>query len=64
VFHSGTAKKNGQYVTNGGRVLGVTAVAPTLQAAIDKVYDNVDRISFDGQQIRRDIGAKGLKHLQ
>lgn len=64
VFHSGTAKKDGQYVTNGGRVLGVTAVAPTLQEAIDKAYHNVHAIHFDGQQVRSDIGAKGLKHLK
>lgn len=64
VFHSGTKKVNGNFVTNGGRVLGVTAVAPTLQEAIDKAYDNVKRISFDGQQVRSDIGAKGLKHMQ
>lgn len=64
VFHSGTAKKDGQYVTNGGRVLGVTAVAPDLQSAIEKAYANVKRIHFDGQQVRSDIGAKGLKHLK
>lgn len=64
VFHSGTAKKDGSYVTNGGRVLGVTAVAPTLQEAISKAYKNVHAIHFDGQQVRSDIGAKGLKHLQ
>lgn len=64
VFHSGTKKENGQYVTNGGRVLGVTATAPDLQQAIDKAYANVKRIHFDGQQVRSDIGAKGLKHLQ
>lgn len=64
VFHSGTKKVDGSFVTNGGRVLGVTAVAPTLKDAIDKVYANVKRISFDGQQVRSDIGAKGLKHMQ
>ena len=63
VFHSGTAKQDGAYVTNGGRVLGVTAVAPDLKSAIEKAYDKVDQIHFDGQQVRRDIGAKGLKHL-
>jgi phosphoribosylamine--glycine ligase len=63
VFHSGTAQKDGKYVTNGGRVLGVTAMAPTLQEAIQKAYANVDKIHFDGQQVRRDIGAKGLRHL-
>lgn len=64
VFHSGTMKKDGQYVTNGGRVLGVTAVAPTLKEAIDEAYGVVQGIHFDGQQIRHDIGAKGLIHLQ
>ena len=64
VFHSGTAKKDGQYVTNGGRVLGVTAVAGDLKSAIEKAYANVIRIHFDGQQVRSDIGAKGLKHLK
>lgn len=64
VFHSGTVLKDGSYVTNGGRVLGITAVGTDLPAAIAKVYDNVKRISFDGQQYRRDIGAKGLKHLK
>lgn len=64
VFHSGTKKVGDSFVTNGGRVLGVTAVAPTLPEAIAKAYDNVKRISFDGQQVRSDIGAKGLKHLQ
>ena len=64
VFHSGTKKVGESFVTNGGRVLGVTAVAPTLPEAIAKAYDNVKRISFEGQQVRRDIGAKGLKHLQ
>ena len=63
VFHSGTAKQDGAYVTHGGRVLGVTAVAPDLKSAIEKAYDKVDQIHFDGQQVRRDIGAKGLKHL-
>lgn len=64
VFHSGTAKKDGQYVTNGGRVLGVTAIAGDLKSAIEKAYANVKRIHFDGQQVRSDIGAKGLKHLK
>lgn len=64
VFHSGTASKDGVYVTNGGRVLGVTAIAPTLEEAIAKSYANIDKIHFDGQQIRRDIGAKGLRHYK
>lgn len=64
VFHSGTKKADGLYQTNGGRVLGVTAVGDSLQEAIDKAYANVRRISFDGQQVRSDIGAKGLRHLK
>ena len=63
VFHSGTKVVDGQYVTNGGRVLGVTALGATLQEANDQAYANVRRISFDGQQVRQDIGAKGLRHL-
>ncbi|WP_101912151.1 phosphoribosylamine--glycine ligase [Megasphaera vaginalis (ex Bordigoni et al. 2020)] len=64
VFHSGTQKRDDSYVTNGGRVLGVTAEGPSLQAAIDKAYAAVAEISFDGQQVRHDIGAKGLRHLR
>ena len=64
VFHAGTAEKDGAVVTNGGRVLGVTAVAGDLKSAIEKAYANVKRIHFDGQQVRSDIGAKGLKHLK
>jgi len=58
VFHAGTAKKDNQFVTNGGRVLGVTAVAPTLQEAIDKAYADVRKIHFDGVYYRSDIGVK------
>ena len=58
VFHAGTAKKDGQYVTNGGRVLGVTALGKDIADARDKAYENVQRISFDGAQYRRDIGIK------
>lgn len=58
VFHAGTAKKDGQFITNGGRVLGVTAVAPTLKEAIDKAYADVRKIHFDGVYYRSDIGVK------
>lgn len=61
VFHAGTTLKDGALVTSGGRVLGVTHSGATLQHAIDNVYSAVERIHFDGMQIRRDIGAKGLK---
>lgn len=57
IFHSGTAKnENGEFVTAGGRVLGVTATAETLENAIAKAYEAVKLISFEGMQYRRDIG--------
>lgn len=63
VFHAGTKDENGTIVTNGGRVLGVTAIGSTLPDALEKAYEGVDCIQFEGQQFRRDIGQKGLKHL-
>ena len=61
VFHSGTAVKDDQVVTNGGRVLGVTAKDTTIKGAIDKAYAAVEKIHFDHMQFRRDIGARALK---
>ena len=61
VFHSGTAQKDGQVVTNGGRVLGVTAWAKDLATARNAAYAAVEKIQFDGAHYRRDIAAKGLK---
>jgi phosphoribosylamine--glycine ligase len=61
VFHAGTATKDGQTVTNGGRVLGLTAWAPTLRAACDQAYAAASVICFEGIQYRRDIAAKGLR---
>ncbi len=60
VFHAGTAEKDGQVVTSGGRVLGVTASAPKLEDAIAKAYQMCDQISFEGATLRRDIGRKAL----
>jgi phosphoribosylamine--glycine ligase len=60
VFHAGTAGENGRIVTDGGRVLGVTAVGADLGSARDGAYEAVQAIRFDGMQYRRDIGAKGL----
>jgi phosphoribosylamine--glycine ligase len=60
VFHSGTATKDGQIVTAGGRVLAVSAVAPDLQTALDKAYAQLAKISFEGMQYRRDIGHRAL----
>ena len=62
VFHAGTTCKDGEVVTAGGRVLGVTAWAPTLQKAQEAAYKACDKICFDGMQFRRDIGAKGLRY--
>lgn len=61
VFHAGTWVKDGKVVTNGGRVLGVTATASSLLAARDLAYKGVDEIHFEGAQVRRDIAAKALR---
>ncbi len=62
VFHAGTKKLNNKIVTNGGRVLGITAVADTnnLKKAIEKVYEKIKVIEFDNIYYRKDIGKKGL----
>ncbi|HSI21266.1 MAG TPA: phosphoribosylamine--glycine ligase [Verrucomicrobiae bacterium] len=60
VFHAGTAVSGGALVTSGGRVLGVSAVAGTLQEAVDKAYQAVGKIHFDGMYYRRDIAYQGL----
>lgn len=64
VFHAGTALKDGKIVTDGGRVLGVSARGRTIAEAIAKAYEAVDKISFEGGFCRRDIGAKALKYKQ
>ena len=61
VFHSGTAAKDGQLVTSGGRVLGVTATGDTLKTAIDRAYDAARRVHFDGMFMRSDIGKRALE---
>ena len=58
VYHAGTKLSNGVMVTNGGRVLGVTANAKTLDEAIKKAYADVKKIHFDGVHFRTDIGVK------
>jgi phosphoribosylamine--glycine ligase len=60
VFHAGTASKDGQIATNGGRVLGVTALGADLKAAQAAAYAAVDHIQFAGAHFRRDIAAKAL----
>ncbi len=61
VFHSGTALVDGHYVTAGGRVLGVTAAAPTLDQSLSLAYEALDRIHFEGMYYRRDIGRRSGK---
>ncbi len=56
-FHAGTAKNSdGEFITSGGRVLGVTAVGENLDEALNRAYEAVGRINWDGMQFRRDIG--------
>ncbi|MFZ0035503.1 MAG: phosphoribosylamine--glycine ligase [Sedimentisphaerales bacterium] len=61
VFHAGTAAKNADIVTDGGRVLGVTAMGQTIADAKAKAYQAVDKIKFDGAYCRRDIADKAIK---
>ncbi len=61
VFHAGTSLKDGKIVTNGGRVLGVTALGKDIQEAQKTVYDAIRKISFEGAHYRRDICAKAMK---
>ena len=61
VFHAGTALKDGQIMTNGGRVLGVTALGKDLRAAQAAAYAAVEKIHFDGAHFRRDIAAKAME---
>jgi phosphoribosylamine--glycine ligase len=61
IFHSGTTEKDGRILTGGGRVLGVTAAAPTLQQALDRAYQAIGEVHFEGMYYRRDIGHRALK---
>ena len=58
VYHAGTKKENGAYLTNGGRVLGITAKGKDLNEALDKAYAAVKEIGFENMHCRSDIGAK------
>ena len=60
IFHAGTALKDGQLVTAGGRVLSVVTIGPTLQEAAARVYEAAKRISFEGMHYRRDIAHRAL----
>ena len=61
VFHAGTAHKNGQIVTDGGRVLGVVAKAADVRAAVDKAYAGVEKIAFKDAFYRKDIAHRALE---
>jgi phosphoribosylamine--glycine ligase len=61
IFHSGTALVDGHYVTEGGRVLGVTAAAATLDQSLALAYEALGQIEFEGMYYRRDIGRRALK---
>ncbi|HBG06049.1 MAG: phosphoribosylamine--glycine ligase [Geobacteraceae bacterium GWC2_58_44] len=60
VFHAGTRSAEGGVLTNGGRVLGVTALGETVQEAIERAYRGVALISWPGMHFRKDIGAKAI----
>jgi phosphoribosylamine--glycine ligase len=57
LFHSGTALRDGQLVTDGGRVLAVTGMGSNAEEAIARAYAHADQINFEGKQVRRDIGT-------
>ena len=61
VYVAGAVVKDGKLLTSGGRVLGVTAIAPTLKEAIDSSYSLVEKVNFDNAYYRHDIGGKALK---
>ncbi|HLH33449.1 MAG TPA: phosphoribosylamine--glycine ligase [Alloacidobacterium sp.] len=61
VFHAGTSLLDGTYLTNGGRVLAVTAAADSLENALGLAYEGIGKIHFDGLYYRRDIGHRALK---
>jgi phosphoribosylamine---glycine ligase len=61
IFHAGTAKHDGAYFTSGGRVLSVTARAAQLETAVDRAYEAVSKLGFEGAHYRKDIAAKPVK---
>ena len=62
VFHAGTKKQDGKILTNGGRVLGVTALGDSLESAINNAYSAAEKISWPHKYSRSDIGKKGLNY--
>jgi phosphoribosylamine--glycine ligase len=64
VFHAGTKMNEGKVVTAGGRVLGVTGLGSDFRKAIEKAYQAVGQIEFEGMQYRKDIGRRALETAQ
>ena len=60
-YHAGDRERDGKLVTSGGRVLGITATAPTLREALREAYKAADTVSFEGKYLRRDIGQRALR---
>jgi phosphoribosylamine--glycine ligase len=63
VFHAGTSRRDGDFFTSGGRVLGVTARAGDLGAAVQRAYEACGRIRFDGAHYRKDIARRAFKKM-
>lgn len=63
VFHAGTEYKNGKHYTNGGRVLNITAIGEDMLKARKKIYDEIEKIKFDGSFYRKDIGHRAIKYF-
>jgi phosphoribosylamine---glycine ligase len=61
IFHAGTSTNDGVFFTSGGRVLGVTAHAPELSVAVQRAYDALSHVGFEGMYYRKDIAARALK---
>ncbi|MGB7130213.1 MAG: phosphoribosylamine--glycine ligase [Candidatus Sulfotelmatobacter sp.] len=61
VFHAGTSTRNGDFYTSGGRVLGVTARAESLESAVERAYEACEKIKFDGVHYRRDIAGRAVR---
>ena len=64
VYHAGDKLQGGTLVTRGGRVLGISATAPTLQTALADAYEAAETITFDGKFMRRDIGRRALAAME
>lgn len=62
VFHAGTKKSGKDYVTTGGRVLGITALGENIEKAVKKAYESAEKIHFDGMHYRKDIAKRALTH--